>query len=74
MSQLVPPHGSPTLKPLLLEGAEREAEIAIVLDRDHQHRDVPHLGVRLQRCEYRPAVHSRHDHVERDHVGLRLTG
>jgi sulfate adenylyltransferase len=27
MSQLVPPHGSPTLKPLLLEGAEREAEI-----------------------------------------------
>jgi sulfate adenylyltransferase len=27
MSTLVPPHGSPTLKPLLLEGAEREAEL-----------------------------------------------
>jgi len=27
MSQLVPPHGSPTLKPLLLEGAERDAEL-----------------------------------------------
>jgi sulfate adenylyltransferase len=27
MSQLVPPHGSPTLKPLLLEGAELEAEV-----------------------------------------------
>jgi sulfate adenylyltransferase len=27
MSTLVPPHGSPTLKPLLLEGAAREAEI-----------------------------------------------
>ena len=28
MSQLVPPHGSATLKPLLLEGAARDAEIA----------------------------------------------
>jgi sulfate adenylyltransferase len=28
MSQLVPPHGSPELKPLLLEGAERDAEMA----------------------------------------------
>ncbi len=28
MSKLVPPHGSPELKPLLLEGKEREAEIA----------------------------------------------
>jgi len=27
MSTLVPPHGSPTLKPLLLEGSEREAEL-----------------------------------------------
>ena len=27
MSTLVPPHGSPTLKPLLLEGAECEAEL-----------------------------------------------
>jgi sulfate adenylyltransferase len=27
MSQLVPPHGSPTLKPLLLEGGERNAEL-----------------------------------------------
>lgn len=28
MSQLVPPHGSESLKPLLLEGAAREAELA----------------------------------------------
>ena len=28
MSNLVPPHGSPVLKPLLLEGAERDAELA----------------------------------------------
>jgi sulfate adenylyltransferase len=28
MTQLAPPHGSPELKPLLLEGAEREAELA----------------------------------------------
>ena len=27
MSKLVPPHGSPTLKCLLLEGAQREAEV-----------------------------------------------
>jgi len=26
MSQLVPPHGSPELKPLLLEGKARDAE------------------------------------------------
>ena len=28
MSQLVPPHGSPELKPLLLEGKARDAEVA----------------------------------------------
>ena len=27
MSKLVPPHGSPTLKPLLLEGEARDAEV-----------------------------------------------
>ena len=50
----------------VLGGAEREPLSALVEHRDDDHRDIGHLGVRLQRREHVPAVELGEDDVEHD--------
>ena len=50
-------------------GAEREGHAAVLQDRHHDDRNVAQVRVGLQRHQDRPAVHARHQHVERDACG-----
>ncbi len=53
-------------------GAERPAEIAVVDDGQHDHRDVRQRRIGLHPAEHGPAVDLRHHDVERDDIGRRL--
>ena len=48
------------------EGAARQAVLAVLVQRDDLHRDVPRRRVLLQLAEHRPAQHVGQEHVERD--------
>jgi hypothetical protein len=52
-----------------LRGAERETEVPVVADGEHDHGDVRELRLRLHDAQHRPAVDLADHHVERDHVG-----
>ena len=58
----------------VLRGAQREAHVLVVHDRQHHDRDLCQCGVCLERREHAPSVHSRHHDVQRDDVGPRVTG
>ena len=47
------------------ERAARQPVLAILVERDDLHRDVPRLGILLQLAEHRPAEHVGQEHVER---------
>ena len=48
------------------EGAAREAVLAVLVERDDLHRDVPRRRVLLELAEHRPAEHVGQEHIERD--------
>ena len=56
----------------VLGGPQRIAEVPVVHDRQHHHRDVGRRRVRLERAQHGPAVQPRHHHVERDRVRPQL--
>ena len=47
---------------------ERVPRVAVVHDGHHDDRDLREVGIGLQRAQHRPAIHPRHDDVERDGV------
>ena len=48
------------------EGAARQAVLAVLVERDDLHRDVPRRRVLLELAQHRPAEHVGQEHVERD--------
>ena len=49
-------------------GTQRDRHAALVEYRHHDHRDVAQRGVGLELLERAPAVHLRHQYVERDRL------
>ena len=56
------------------EGAARQRVLAVLVERDDLHRDVPRQRVLLELAEHRPAQHVGQEHVERDRGRLELLG
>ena len=56
------------------EGAARERVLAVLVERDDLHRDVPGQRVLLELAQHRPAQHVGQEHVERDRGRLELLG
>ena len=48
------------------ERAVRQAVLALLLDREHLHRDVARRRIELEVVEHRPAEHVGQEDVERD--------
>ena len=48
------------------ERAARQAVLAVLVQRDDLHRDVPRRRILLELAEHRPAEHVGQEHVERD--------
>jgi hypothetical protein len=53
------------------QGAHRQAQPAVVVGRDHLHRDVPGLGRALEQIEQGQAVHVGQADVQHDGVGAK---
>ena len=56
------------------ERAARQAVLAVLVERDDLHRDVPRQRVLLELAEHGPAEHVGQEHVERDRRRLVLLG
>ena len=56
------------------EGAARKAVLAVLVERDDLHRDVPRERILLELAEHGPAQHVGQEHVERDRGRLILLG
>ncbi len=52
----------------------RQRVLAVLVERDDLHRNVPGQRVLLELAEHRPAQHVRQEHVERDRGRLELLG
>ncbi len=56
------------------EGAARQRVLAVLVERDDLHRDVPRQRILLELAQHRPAQHVGQEHVERDRGRLELLG
>ena len=56
------------------EGAARQRVLAVLVERDDLHRDVPRQRVLLELAQHRPAQHVGQEHVERHRGRLELLG